>query len=223
MLNPYYVVQTIFRNQTFPEYYGILDGFADALDKHELYNALRPQGVPTGDTFRQHKAVMKELGIGADRGDALLKEKRQIERDVSELHMDAAVSFARVLAIGKKDPTILHNLSLPLKDSHPKLSRKGPAPHAIEIHLELKRLRSESGAIVVMGSHVRGGGPYLLNICKGEPVSEESWYNPGGHYSSCRRIELRGLEPASKYYVRMKTDRPDGQGDWSQPVSIIVL
>lgn len=219
----YDVVETLFRKQNFPEYYMTLSGLADGLEANELYNANRPGHVPAGARFREHVSTMKDLGAGADRGDFLLKEQRQAVRELSEIDMDASVSYMRTIAIDKRDPTILHTLGLPLKANHQKSFRRGVSAQATEIHLELKHLKGESGVIIVMGSHVRNGGPYLINLCKGEPISEESWYNPGGHHNSCRRIVLRGLEPANKYYVRMRTDRPDGPGHWSQPVSIIVL
>lgn len=219
----YDIVQINHRKESYPQYYVTLYGLSDNLDANELYNTGRPAHIPPGGRFREHVSAMKELGIGADRGDTLLKEQRQAVRDLSELDMDASVSYMRTIAIYKKDPTLLHALGLPLKDDHQKNSRRGASPCSIEIRLTLKHLRNESGTVVVYGTHVRNGGPYLLNLCKGEPVSEESWYNPGGHHNSCRRIVIKGLEPANKYYVRMRTDRPDGQGNWSQPAWIIVL
>ena len=219
----YDVVETVFRKQTFAEYYMTLFGLADGLDASKLYNDNRPGHLPPGARFRDHVATMKDLGIGADRGDFLLKEQRQAVRELSEIDMDAAVSYMRTIAIDKRDPTILHALGLPLKGNHQRSYRRGVSVQASEIHLEVKHAKGESGAIIVMGNHVRNGGPYLINLCKGEPISEESWYNPGGHHITCRRIIIRGLEPANKYYVRMRTDGPDGPGHWSPPVSIIVL
>ncbi|HBG06494.1 MAG: hypothetical protein A2075_17195 [Geobacteraceae bacterium GWC2_58_44] len=161
--------------------------------------------------------------MGADRGDSLLKGQRQAVRDLSEIDMEASVSYLRILAIDKKDPTVLHAIGLPLKDNHQKVNRRLQSPQAIEIHLTVKHLKGESGAIVVEGTHVRNGGPYMINLCKGEPTSEESWYNPGGHYKTCSRIVLKNLEPANRYYIRMRNDGPTGPDPWSQAVSIIVL
>ena len=222
-IDEYNVVETVFHRQTFPEYYMTLYGFADGLDASELYNTDRPAHLPPGGKFREHVGTMKELGVGAERGDSLLKDQRQAVRDLSELDMDASVSYLRGIAISRKDPTLLHSLSLPLKGAHQKVSRKSVAPQAVEISLELKHVKGEVGAILIVGTHVRNGGPYLINLCKGEPLSEESWYNPGGRHNSCAKIIMRGLEPANKYYVRMRTDRPEGPGSWSHPVSIIVL
>jgi hypothetical protein len=223
MLEEYHIVETIFRRQSFPEYYLTLHGFADALDANELYKANRPDSVPAGEKFRGHVTSMKELGIGADRGDTLLKAQRQAVRDLSEIDMDASVGYLRILAIDKKDPAVLHDIGLPLKDNQQKGSRRLLSPQAIEIHLAVRHVKGDSGAIVIEGSHIRNGGPYLINLCKGEPTSEESWYNPGGHYKTCSKIVLRNLEPANRYYIRMRTDGPNGPGPWSQAVSIIVL
>jgi hypothetical protein len=223
MEEDYDILETNFRRQNFPQYYQTLDTIAEVLDAHKLFNTDRPAPVPDGERFRAHKSVLKELSVGADRGDSLLKEQRQSARYLSEIDLHASASYLKILAIEKRDPTVLTTSGWPLKDSHAKSSRKSSSPQAIEIHLEVKHVKGESGAIVIMASHIRNGGPYLINLCKGEPVSEESWYNPGGHYSSCRRIEIRGLEPANKYYVRIRTDGPEGPGNWSHPVAIIVL
>jgi len=90
----YDVVETLFRKQNFPEYYMTLYGLADGLEANELYNANRPDHVPAGGRFREHVTNMKDLGVGADRGDALLKEQRQAVRDLSEIDMDASVSYS---------------------------------------------------------------------------------------------------------------------------------
>jgi hypothetical protein len=223
MLEEYHSIETLFRRQSFSEYYLTLHEFANVLDGNDLYNANRPPPVPDGDRFRGHVVSMKQLGVGADRGDILLKEQRQAVRNLSEIDMDASISYLRILAIDRKDPTVLHTLGLPLKDSHHKVPRRLPSPQEIEIRLAVKHCKGESGAIVVEGTHVRNGGPYMINLCKGEPTSEESWYNPGGHYQSCSRVVLKNLEPANRYYIRMRIDGPTGPGSWSNVVSIIVL
>jgi len=221
MLEEYHVIETNFRKQSFPEYYATLLLFADRLDANELYNTDRPAHIPSGDKYREHVATMKELGVGAERGDSLLKEQRQEVRNLSEIDMDASVSYIRTIAISKRAPSILLTLGLPGKDT--KRSHKRRTKLQAEIYATVRHLKDTPGAIVIGASRPRDTGPYLLNLCKGEPVSEESWYNPGGHYKNCRRIVIKGLEPANRYYVRMRTDGPEGPGPWSQVVSIIVL
>ncbi|WP_224983000.1 hypothetical protein [Geomonas agri] len=212
-----------FRRQSYAQYFVTLHDFADGLDASKEYNENRPGHIYAGQRFRDHVVTMKELSIGADRGDSLLQQQRQAIRDLSELEMHSSVSYMKTIAIHKKDPSILRKLNLPQRETHQKSGKRSLSPLQVEIRLELRRVRNESGAITIIGTHVRNGGPYLINLCKGEPTSEESWYNPGGHYNTCSKIVQKNLEPANKYYVRMRSDRPEGLGPWSQPVSIIVL
>lgn len=211
------------RKMAFPEYYSTLDGFATGLNANDAYNAGRPAFVPGGDTFTQHLTVMKELGVGAERGDSLLKEQRLNERYRADLNMDASISYMKIIAIHKQDPSILYTLGLPFKDTfRNNTARKSVIPEAVPIEAEAKNLKGESGGIVISCIHVRNGGPYLVNLCQGKPQSEESWYNPGGHYSSCKEIALRGLQRANEYYARVRTDGPNGPGPWSNVVSIVI-
>ncbi len=221
----YNIVDTsAIRKMAFPEYYLTVDGFASTLNASDIFNANRPPFVPGGDTFLQHLAVMKELGVGAERGDSLLREQRQNERNRADLNMDASISYMKIIAIHKQDPSILYTLGLPFKDTlRNNTSHKSVIPEAIPIEAEVKTLKGESGAIAISCTHVRNGGPYLVNLCQGKPVSEDSWYNPGGHYSSCKEIVLRSLQRASEYYARVRTDGPNGPGPWSNVVSIVVI
>jgi len=221
-LDEYYSLETIFRKQSYPVYYATLHDFADSLDANEEFRTKKPDWVPGGDTFRQHVTTMKEYGIAADRGDSLHKEQRQAVRDQSELDMDSAVSLVRTIAIAKKDPSFMHTLNLPQKETHQKSSRKVLSQN-VPIDLKVKHAKDVPGGIVIEGTHVRSGGPYLVQLCKGEVVSEDSWYNPGGHHKSCAKIRIQNLERAATYYIRMRTDGPDGPGPWSNVVSIIVL
>lgn len=225
MEDKYNIVDTpAIRKMEFPEYYQTVEGFSSVLNASEIYNANRPAVVPGGDTYRQHLTVMKDLGIGADRGDSLMKEQRQNERNRTDLNMDASISYMKILAINKQNPSILYTMGLPVIDTVRKnTSHKYILPEAIPIHAEVKHLKGENGSIVVQCTHVRSGGPYLVNLCQGKPESEGSWYNPGGHYKSCKEIVLRGLLRASELYIRVRTDGPNGPGPWSNVVSIIVL
>ena len=166
----YDVVETLFRKQNFTEYYMTLYGLAEGLEANELYNANRPGHVPAGARFREHVTTMKELGTGADRGDFLLKERRQAARDLSEIDMYASVSYMRTIAIDRRDPTILHTLGLPLKANHHKSSRRGASAQASEIHLEVRHVKGESW------SHRHHGEP----CPKRRPVSDQSLQRGAG-------------------------------------------
>ncbi|MBJ6752674.1 fibronectin type III domain-containing protein [Geomonas anaerohicana] len=224
LVEEYDSVEVNLRKQTFPQLFITVTDLADALDANALYNENRPNHACTGDTLREHVAIMKQLSIGADRGDVLLRDQRQQRRDFCELDVVGSVSYMKSIAIHRRDPTLLRTLTLPPKETAHKNSRRANSSHQnVPIRLDVKHVRGETGWILIQGTHVRGGGPYLINLCKGEPTSDASWYNPGGHHASCAKIIMKNLEPANRYYVRMRTDGPEGPGPWSQPVSIIVL
>lgn len=223
MLQEYDILDSNMRRQSHPEFNLTLLTIADALEKHQFFRDNWESYVPGSQQFRAHAARLKELGIGADRGDRGMKAERDAERALAELHIDAASKYMVVRAVEKKDPAILLGLGIPLKTKRPRSYSKNVSPASVQITLTVKHLKGQIGAAVIEGKHMRNGGPYLLQICKGEPVSDEKWYSPGGHHNSCARIILNNLEPANRYYFRMRTDRPEGTGPWSQPVSLIIL
>ena len=137
LVEEYDILQTMFRKYSFIQYYGVLDDVADALDGNELYNTNRPDHVPAGQRFRDHKSTMKELGVGADRGDTLLKDQRQSVRNLSELDLHSTISYTKTIAIHKKDPSIMYTIGVPPKDNHQKNSRKGQSSLSVAIQLEL--------------------------------------------------------------------------------------
>ena len=172
----------------FPEYYLTVDGLASALDANGAYNDNRPDSVPGGDMYRQHLTTMKDLGVGADRGDSLLKEQRQNERNLTDLKIDSSISYMKILAIHKQDPSILYTMGLPLKDLlRNSNARKPILPEAIPIEVEAKNLKGESGGIVLQCTHVRNGGPYLINLPGKTGIGGTTGTTPEGTTSVARR------------------------------------
>ena len=223
MLEQYDILDTNVRKQTHAEFNVTLHTFADSLESHPFFKDNWEPYVPGSSHFRDHATRLKELGIGADRGDCVLKAERDAARGLAELHIDIAVKYMVVRAVDKNDPTILHGAGLPLKSKPQKSSSRSVSSAPVPITLTAKHQKGKSGSVIIEGKHVRKGGPYLLQICKGEPVSEEYWYSPGGDYKNCGKIVLSNLEPANRYYFRMRTDGPEGPGPWSQAVSLIIL
>jgi hypothetical protein len=222
MIEEYDILDANLRKQSHAVFNSTLLGFAEALEVHFFWKENWVDWVAGAAQFRGHAAFLKEVGAAADRGDSAKKAEREAGRSMAQLHIDTAVKYMVVRAVHKQDPTLLHNVALPFK-SRPHKSAMRVYGATAPIHLGVKHVKGKSGHILITGRHVRNGGPYLLQICKGEPTSEESWYSPGGHYISCSKIVVQGLEPANRYFFRMRTDGPDGPGPWCQPVSIIVL
>lgn len=222
MIEDYDILESNLRKQSHPQFNSYLLGLAEALEVHDYWKGNWFDWVPGAAEFRAHAAFLKEVGIAADRGDSAKKAEREARRSLAQLHIDAAVKYMVVRAVNKQDPALLHNMALPLKTKPHKTSGR-VSGSVVEIQLRAKHVKGKSGAVTILGQHMRNGGPYLLQMCKGEPTSDESWYSPGGHYTSCSKILVQGLEPANRYFFRIRTDGPDGPGPWCQPVSIIVL
>ena len=223
MIEEYDILEINLRRQSHAEFNATLLGFAESLEAHTFWKDNWAEWVAGAPEFKAHVACLKEVGVAADRGDSAKKAERQSERGLAQLHLDTAVKYMVVRAVHKKDPTLLHNVALPYKAKAPRRAGRTVAGSKVPIYLTVTYVKGKSGAVVIAGHHVRNGGPYLLQICKGEPTSEESWYSPGGRYISCSKIILQDLEPANRYFFRMRTDGPEGPGPWCHPVNIIVI
>lgn len=223
ILDPYNL-----RKLSHTEFYLMLLNIAECCETHHFFKDNWQTFVPGPADFRAYAAKSKELSVGADRGDREMKAQRDESREVAQMKVEVAVKYMTIRAVEQNSPTLLHGTGIPLKETkHPRTSTKAlfetSLPIVLSVGYRKNAIGFDSGVAILKGKHVRRGGPYLLQICKGEPVSEESWYSPGGHYKSCNEIVLTGLEPANRYYFRIRTDGPEGPGPWSQVVSLIIL
>lgn len=224
MLDQFDILDTNLRRQSHNEFNVTLHTIADALESHPFFKDNWEQYVPGPAQFRSHAAQLKELTIMADRGDREMKAERDRLRALAEFHIDLAGKYMVVRSADKNDPSMLHTTGLPLKMKPIKTVSKGAGSWImVPITVTAKHAKGQSGVAIIQGKHVRKGGPYLLQFCKGEPVSEDSWCTSGGHYKSCSKIVLTNLEPANRYYFRMRSEGPEGTGPWSQPVNLIIL
>lgn len=223
-MEEYDILEPNVRKQTYPQLNVTLLSMADCVERHSFFKENWASYVPGPAQFRAHAYELDELGVGADRGDRGMKAEREVARSRAELSIDVAIKYMVIRSVEQKDPTLLHHTGAPLKGKPAKSGSKAThAPASVQIILTARHVRGESGVALIEGKHIRQGGPYQLQICKGEPVSEESWYGRGGHYKTCSKIVVKDLEPANKYYFRMRSDGPDGPGPWSQVVSLIIL
>lgn len=222
MFELYDILDPNVRRQTYPQLNITLLTIADCLERHEFFKDNWEIYVPGPPHFRAHAVELNELTPGAERGDSAIKAAREAARARAELSIRVAAKYMVIRAVDKKDPGLLRNTGIPFKPSKVKTAKAASAA-AIQITLTAKHVGKEIGVALLEGRHIRGGGPYLLQICKGEPLSEQDWLSPGGHYKSCSKILLRNLDSASRYYFRIRTDGPDGPGPWSQVVSLVIL
>ena len=223
MIDEYDILEPNLRKQTYPELHVTLLGMADALERHPFFKDNWAPYVPGPSNLRAHAYELKELGVGADRGDRGMKADRDLARGRAELSFDVAIKYMVIRAVEQKNPSLLLNAGAPLKVKPAKSASRATHAASVQITLIARHIRGQSGVALLEGKHIRQGGPYQLQICKGEPVSDESWHYRGGHYKSCGKIVVKELEPANWYYFRIRTDGPEGPGPWSQVASLIIL
>lgn len=222
MFEIYDILDPNVRRQTYPQLNVTLLTIADCLERHHFFKDNWAKFVAGAPEFRGHAAELAELTPAAERGDSDMKAAREEARLRAELSIRAATGYMMIRAIEQKNPALLNDTGVPHKVKHPKVG-KAVSAASVQIVLTASHLGKEPRVAVIKGTHIRSGGPYLLQFCKGEPVSEQSWNNFDGHYKTCSRIVLRNLESANRYYFRMRTDGPDGPGPWSQVVSLVIL
>jgi hypothetical protein len=67
-----------------------------------------------------------------------------------------------------------------------------------------------------------GSKAYEVQMCTGEPSSEESWL-AAGVFSHPSRIEITGLTAGQQYWFRARGIGAAGYGAWSGPVRLMAL
>lgn len=219
----YKILDPNVRKQTYPQLNITLLTIADCLERHHFFKDNWEHYVPGPSNFRGHASELAELSPAAERGDSDVKAAREEARLRAELSIHVAADYMVIRAVEQKNPALLHDTGIPLKVKPTNKNGKAVSAASVQIILTVSHLGKEPGVALLKGKHIRNGGPYHLQFCKGEPVSEQSWINSDGHYKTCGRIVLRNLESANRYYFRIRSDGPDGPGPWSQAVCLVIL
>jgi hypothetical protein len=196
-----------------------LDDTATLQEAHSYHGQNWPDWMPGPRRFREHASALIK-------GQEAAKNKdRQKVRELEEEHARALMSihinanYIVMRSILENNDRLLHNVGYVLKEQ----GRKSyGVPQSLKLEpmvIKVKR-GPEDGSIVVTFTRDPAAGLYHLQICKGEPTGEDSWGDYGLH-KGCRVI-VYGLDRASWYYARGRSQGDNETGPWSQPVGIIV-
>ncbi len=188
-------------------------------ESHPFHKNNWPGWVPGWVKYRDY----------ADSIPALLKAAENKDRSkVQELDLYLAevlnsiylnANYIVLRSHSEKDESLLHNVGYTLKEQTKK--NYGLATiSATPLVLTVKNLEA-AGEIAVKYERDPAAGIYQLQICKGAPVGEESWWDKG-YYKSCR-VVLANLDRASWYYFRVRSHGNNETSPWSAPVGIIVV
>jgi hypothetical protein len=163
------------------------------------------------------REIATKLAAARDAGNAA-EVKDLVAMAVQALNFNA--NHIVMLSTYRNDPSITHNAGYDFK---PKSVGKGKV-NLLDLVPEIgvKHLPGVSGGIVIVAKLAKNGASLELQMTK-TPEVEDSWRGIGEGTYNRSRIEHRGLEPATKIYVRGRYHADGGVGHWSQPISQIVL
>jgi hypothetical protein len=188
-------------------------------EAHPFHRDNWPDWVPGWGKFREHADLLAIAVKAAENKD---REKTK-ERD--QAHADTLVAvnlnanYIVMRSIHEKDESLLHNVGYQLKEK----TKKGVLSSSLRdtpLHPKAKH-GEHPGSAAVTFERDPAARLYQLQICKGEPVGEESWGDYGLH-KKCR-VLANNLDRASWYYFRVRSHGDNEVGPWSAPVGIIVL
>jgi len=146
------------------------------------------------------------------------KTERDLLRDRAAFNYEMGGDYVIMRAYDLRKPELLLN-TYPLMVVT-RTPAAGLSPNEKEI-----TLTGKSGAhatAILRGHHMLKGGPYQVGMCKGNPLSDESWIILPEHYLSCAKIVITNLDPVSMYYFRIRYNGPLGPGPWSQVVNVVI-
>lgn len=195
---------------------------ADKVDAHPALKDGTPEYFSKGERLR---AFAAELGLWRDAaatGSRDAKAKKQEVWEAAKLAISMNVQHIIMLSLHRKDPTILLETALELKQK-PQTSKSSVNLLAEIPVVSVKHVRSKSGSvtgsIVVIVTRPKNA-PWELQMTY-DPSNESSWGGQGIHQKS--RFEYNGLEPASRVSFRARLHVEGKTGPWSQVATIIVL
>jgi hypothetical protein len=163
------------------------------------------------------RELAAKLGAARDAGQAA-DVKDLVAQAVQALNFNANHIF--MFSTHRNDPTITHNAGYAFKQKGGGKGKVNLLDLVPEIHL--KHMKDVTGGMLIVAKVAKTGASLELQMTT-TPEIEDSWRGIGDGTFTKTRIERRGLEPATKIYVRGRYHADGSVGRWSQPVSQIVL
>ncbi|QWV92383.1 fibronectin type III domain-containing protein [Geomonas oryzisoli] len=194
-----------------------LDDAATLQAAHPKISTQKDVWVPGTSEYRAHKeAIARELEKAAALNVAMTKElEAAIAAALEDVHTNA--NYLMLRAKHEKDDSWLHNSGYQHKEKPKRMFDRAVA--AVALMLRAKN-GPNIGEVTLSWDKDFGAGSYQLQICKGHPNGDESFYDYG--FLKKVRTVVGNLERASWYYFRIRSIGNNEVGPWSEPVGIIV-
>lgn len=217
-IEDYQVIDTRTSHLSIPEMVTTFTTTGEALNSHSFFGLTGnwPDWLAGGTRYLGFANTMRGLNAEYRAGNKTKKSELEMARIHAAFSFQLGGQYVIMRAYELRDPSLLLN-TFPLKTTAIKVI---PDVYAVAILLSAKNGGHREA--ILKGHHVPKGGPYQLQICKGTPMSEDSWITLPEAYPTCGRIVVPNLDPVSQYFFRIRHNGPKGPGEWSQPVSLII-
>lgn len=147
--------------------------------------------------------------------------KKTADRDAKRSAMletiDLWAGYVALRAVAEKNPTLIDDSGFKRK-VRMKNSKviSAVAPTGVSV-----KDASIPGAVMVKCDKMGSNITYEVQAILGDTADEKSPVS-AFHFASCRRMEVKGLEVANRYNIRVRYHTTEGPGPWSPFLPVIV-
>ena len=219
----YQLVDTRTNHLTVPEMITKFLTTGTALQKHPFFGVEEnwPKWLEGPTNYFDYADKLRVLDDAYRAGNRPKKVELDLLRGRAAFNYQLGGHYVAMRAYELRNPDLLLD-TFPLRVTGSKASAAAVVT-ASQVEIVLTAKNGSSGTANLRGHHVQKGGPYQLQLCKGAPVSEDSWVTLPQNYPTCTKIVVTNLTPVSQYFFRIRYNGPLGPGPWSQQVSLIIL
>ena len=218
----YQLVDTRTNHLTVPKMITTFLTTGTALQKHEFFGVQEnwPKWLEGPTNYFDYADKLRVLDDAYRAGNRPKKVELDLLRGRAAFNYQLGGHYVAMRAYELRNPDLLLD-TFPLRVTGSKASAAAVVT-ASQVEIVLTAKNGPSGTAILRGHHVPNGGPYQIQLCKGTPASEDSWFTLPQHYTSCARIVIPKLDSVSQYFFRIRYNGPLGPSAWSQLVSLII-
>ncbi len=178
---------------------------------YALVESFFPKREELEEVFEEHKVAFSEAADGDPEKAKQLKAIRQ------KLDRKFTVFFAVMRHAAVEHPNLLERFGVP-----PEKVRRSNTP-ILTSPGNLRVIHGKvSGELVLRVEPVKGAKSYDISCCIGDPSIEANWKHCGVG-TKASHLLVSGLVPGTLYWFRVRAIGPNGQGPWSQFVSLMCI
>lgn len=176
-----------------------------------------PKQAPTLAQLSDALAAYREAYHASLTRDTLKIKQREAAREALVNLLRLLASYLEFAAAG--DVSILATTGYDLRNDIVRGVNSGilPAPSNFRV-LHGK----QSGTVDIHVDRLPGAASYEVQIAQGDPTVEANW-KPARIAKTGSHIAVDNLTPGQTYWFRVRAIGKDGNGLWTDPVSIIVV